>query len=99
MIIPDSVTEIGDSAFFNCKNLTSVTIGNSVTSIGDQAFYGCSSLTSATIPAGVTSIGGLAFGECTKLTTVNYKGTEEQWRGITGIDQFGDVTKNYNYTE
>ena len=47
--IPDTVTSIGDYAFYNCSSLTSVTIGNGVTSIGDNAFEGCSSLTSVTI--------------------------------------------------
>ncbi len=43
--IPDSVTTIGDSAFYYCTSLTSVTIGDSVTSIGYRAFYDCDSLT------------------------------------------------------
>ena len=45
VIIPDSVTSIGDSAFSGCDSLTSVTVGNSVTSIGKYAFYGCPGLT------------------------------------------------------
>ena len=53
--IPNSVTSIGDWAFYGCY-LTSITIPNSVTSIGDYAFYG-SGLTSVTIPNSVTSIG------------------------------------------
>ncbi len=68
--IPDSVTSIGDSAFYRCSSLTSVTIPDSVTSIGVGAFYGCSSLTSVTIPDSVTSIGGYAFVYCSSLTSV-----------------------------
>ena len=45
LIIPDSVTSIGNYAFENCHGLTSVTIGNSVTSIGDYAFFFCPGLT------------------------------------------------------
>ena len=44
--IPDSMTSIGSSAFYNCGGLTSITIGNSVTSIGYAAFSGCTGLTS-----------------------------------------------------
>ena len=45
LVVPDSVTSIGDYAFHGCGNLTSVTIPDSVTAIGSYAFY-CSSLTS-----------------------------------------------------
>ena len=64
------VTSIGERAFYNCRSLTSVTIGNSVTSIGSSAFSGCSSLTSVTIPDSVTSIGSSAFSGCSSLTSV-----------------------------
>lgn len=59
--IPNSVTVIGDFAFYNCIDLASVTIPGSVTSIGEYAFGGCTSLTSIIIPDGVTSIGNSAF--------------------------------------
>ena len=58
------------NAFFNCRGLTSVTIGNSVTSIGSNAFRDCGGLTSVTIPDSVTSIGLCAFQNCNKLTSV-----------------------------
>ena len=69
-IIPDSVTSIGDEAFWGCGALTSVTIPDSVTSIGDYAFTGCGALTSVAIPDSVTSIGDYAFCNCTSLTNV-----------------------------
>ena len=65
-----SVTSIGNSAFYDCTGLTSITIPNSVTSIGNSAFYNCSGLTSITIPNSVTSIEDWAFRECSGLTSV-----------------------------
>ena len=68
--IPNSVTTIGDYAFWNCDSLTSVTIPDSVTTIGNYAFQICSSLTSVTISDSVTTIGGGAFYSCSSLTSV-----------------------------
>ena len=66
----DSVTSIGDSAFYDCNSLTSVVIPDSVTYIGWGAFYYCSSLTSVVIPDGVESIDRYAFSDCSSLTSV-----------------------------
>ena len=69
-IIPNSVTGIGNNAFYNCSGLTSITIPNSVTSIGSYTFENCSGLTSITIPNSVTSIGWSAFSGCSSLTSI-----------------------------
>ena len=68
--IPDSVTTIGDHAFYWCSSLTSVTIPDSVTTIGEDAFSECEYLTSITIPDSVTTIGDWAFCSCESLTSV-----------------------------
>ena len=68
--IPNSVTYIGDCAFFDCSRLTSLTIPNSVTTICNLAFFSCESLTSLTIPSSVTSIGNEAFLGCSSLTSL-----------------------------
>ena len=64
------VTSIGDKAFKDCRNITSVTIPDNVTSIGYKAFENCYGLTSVTIPDSVTSIGREAFAVCIALTSV-----------------------------
>ena len=79
LIIPDSVTSIGDSAFFGCSGLTSVIIGNGVTSIGSHAFYNCSRLMSVTIPDSVMSIGSHAFSGCSGLTSVTFENPYGWW--------------------
>ncbi len=61
---------IGDYAFKNCSDLTSLTLPSSVTRIGDYAFYNCSGLTSLTLPSSVTSIGEFAFRYCSGLTSL-----------------------------
>ncbi len=68
--IKEGTKWIGDRAFFECGNLTSIEIPNSVTSIGEMAFYNCSSLTSVTIPNSVTSIGSGAFYNCSSLYSI-----------------------------
>ena len=65
VILPDNYNGqnyfIANYAFYDCLNLTSVTIPDGVVGIGESAFYGCSSLASVTIPNSVTSIGKDAF--------------------------------------
>ena len=82
-VIPNSVTSIGSSAFYDCSGLTSVTIPNSVTSIGNSAFNGCSGLTSVTIPNSVTSIGYWAFSRCSGLTSVTIPNSVTSIGGYT----------------
>ena len=65
-----AVTDIGESAFYNCAWLTNVTILDSVVSIGNGAFSGCSSLTNVTFLDSVVSIGNGAFMGCSSLTNV-----------------------------
>ena len=67
--IPDSVTSILTSAFYNCTGLTSITLNAS--SIGPGAFQSCSNLASVTIGASVISIADYCFINCTSLVSIN----------------------------
>lgn len=70
LVIPNSVTSIGNFAFECCTGLTEVLIPNSVTSIGYCAFSNCSGLTKVSIPNSVTSIDSYTFSGCAGLTEV-----------------------------
>ena len=69
-IIPDSVTKIGDYAFFRCSSLSDIVIPASVTDIGKCAFESCSYLSSVVIPDSVTDIGDYAFAGCSSLSNI-----------------------------
>ena len=92
--IPDSVTSIGDYAFYGCSSLTSIIIPDSVTSIGNRAFMDCTSLTSVTIPDGVTSIGDKAFSGCSSLTsiTIPESVTSIGYRAFYGCSSLTSIT-------
>ena len=88
--IPNSITSISRSAFYNCNALKNVTIGNSVTSIKEYAFLSCTGLTSITIPNSVTSIGTGAFRSCYALNNVTIGNSvtsigDSAFSGCTGL--------------
>ena len=77
-----TITRIGNGAFYNCSDITSISIPNTVTSIGERAFYFVEKeggLTSLVIPNSVTSIGDRAFYGCRYLERITLPS------GITSI--------------
>jgi len=86
LVIPDTVTEIKNYAFYYCTSITNITIPDSVTSIGIWAFYCCSKLSSVTIPDSVTSIGSGAFSHCNNLKEVHITSIAK-WCGIAFEDR------------
>ncbi len=76
--MPDSVTDIGDNAFYKCTTMTSVTLPNNLQTIGASAFYNCKALTAIKIrdsetniiPDSVTGIGSAAFAGCSALESI-----------------------------
>lgn len=71
VIIPSTVTLIGDCAFLGCTQLHDIKIPESVTSFGFRAFEGCSSLAHIKIPSSVKSIGWRCFKECQSLSEIS----------------------------
>ena len=70
IVIPDSVTDIGDYVFFHCRSLSNIVIPDSVTDIGEGAFSDCRSLSNIVIPDSVTDIGKSAFSGCSSLSNI-----------------------------
>lgn len=73
--IPDTVTEIGDMAFWQCENLTSLVFPPNIKKISRWICYEDMALTSVTIPEGVTEIADGAFDRCRSLTNVTLPST------------------------
>ena len=94
--IPASVTEIADSAFYNCTGLKSVTFaeGSQLKTIGAEAFYAANQVESLTIPEGVTSIGLYAFAAMRKLETISLPNTLGT---VCGGDWFGSLFARGTY--
>ena len=70
LVLDNTITSIGASAFSGCKNLTKITIPSSVTNMGWYAFYECANLKTVTIAEGITHIGEATFDGCTSLTSI-----------------------------
>ncbi len=89
IVIPEGVTEIGNSAFGSCNKLTSVTLPSTLKKIVNNAFTGCSSLTSINIPEGVTEIGNQAFRDWSVVTFAEGSPFKKEngiiWNPETGV--------------
>ncbi len=70
IIVPDGVTQLGHSAFYDFSILSSITLPSTLKLISYNAFRNCDSLTDITIPDSVTEIRNFSFFECAKLATV-----------------------------
>ena len=70
LILPDTITSIGEKAFMNCTSLKDVTIPSGVSVLSDYIFAGCKNLQFFASPDGITSIGKNAFDGCSNLVSV-----------------------------
>lgn len=72
VVIPDSVTEIGENAFKDCKMLKSISLGKKLETVKKGAFSGCIQLESVIIPDSVKTIEDSAFNSCEKMKSVTF---------------------------
>ena len=93
LIIPDTVTSIGQYAFVGGSCITSVIIPDSVTSIGDSAFFKCSGLNNVVIGSSVSAIGTSAFADCSNLTYVKMSPSDASNVTIMS-NAFADIAPN-----
>lgn len=80
--VESGVTRIGDIAFYNCTNVTGVTLPDTLERIGDYAFKNCTSLGYVNFPTSLRGIGNAAFESCEKLTGVRLP------EGLTSIGNY-----------
>jgi hypothetical protein len=90
LVIPDTVTNIGNLAFYHCSSLMNVSFGNGVQTIGSSAFENCSLLKSIVVPNSVTTLGSGAFAGCTALTNIVLGSgmatiAQQTFQGCTGL--------------
>ena len=71
IVIDNGITEIGDWAFSDLKNLSEIQFGNTLQTIGERAFYNCSSITYISLPEGIQTIEDGAFNSCTSMVRVD----------------------------
>ncbi len=94
-VILTTATKIKKYAFYDCYNLTNITIPDGVTEIGERAFSGCSSLTSVVIPDSVTTIGSSAFYGCSGLTIYCEAASKPSGWSSSWVDE--DCSAVWNY--
>ncbi len=93
VVIPSSVTSIGEKAFNKCEKLVSITIPEGVKTIGAHAFDSCAGLESINIPNNIDEIGNYAFYDCTSLTSIAFP-NKDAYIGInafTGCEKLANV--------
>ena len=99
VILPNTITEIKESAFTNCSNLQIIEISEGIITIDDKAFYGCQSLKKASLPMSLKEISLNAFEGCSSLENITFPENVEKINlPDVGIDTIVNVSeKNKNY--
>ena len=101
--VPNNVTSIGEEAFENCMNLTTVNISDNVKSIGKRAFYQSTGLISIKIPKSINIIPEEAFSSCTNLETIEIPNSVTEipygvFSNCTNLKKIDVDVNNENYS-
>ncbi len=98
VIIPDSVTLIGEMAFYKCTSIKEIALPESLQSIGDEAFSGCEKIITLNIPKSVESIGNSCFSDCTALEEVTLNGNSaEKFNLLIGNSAFANCEELWEF--
>lgn len=82
IVLPSTITTIGDEAFENNAHLKSINLPEGITTIGQFAFYGCTSLESIEFPNSLTEIEEKICQQCASLKTIKFgKNVTTIWAG------------------
>lgn len=87
LTVPQTVTQIGYSAFAGCTQLTAITLPAGLWELGSEAFKGCTALTGVALPDSLTALSHGAFENCTSLTAVEFPAgiTPFSWSSSSGM--------------
>ena len=92
VFLPDTVSTIGDYAFYYASELSSINFPTALTCIGDSAFFACQSLTAVDIPATITQIGESAWAACTSLPAITVAAENPNYTAVDGVLYTKDMT-------
>ena len=91
LTLPNSLTTIGEQAFYNCYGLEGIVMGNSVETIGNEAFRNCGGMRGElTLPETLLSVGTYAFAGCNEISVVNYNAVNCETMGNSSQNVFAD---------
>ena len=102
LILPEGITEIGKSAFNDCKKLTKVVFPSTLKTVGENTFTGCDYLTSVKFNEGLETIGSYAFNITKLLSYVNIPSTvtsigKGAFTACLSLKEFDVSSSNKNY--
>ena len=96
IVFSSALTDIGSYAFHDCTALKSAELPMSLKTTDFAVFEGCKALTTVRIPASMTTVRDLLFAECTSLSRVDFTGTMQRWKVLTGSMDFGTLEQPFS---